>query len=55
MAEFALPWFGITNTQWVLGSFVFLLAVAATPLLLAPASESFGRNAIYQITLALWA
>lgn len=53
-AEWGIPWFNTTNLGWSLGSFMFLFAVAITPLILAPMSEMFGRNIIYQVTTFLY-
>lgn len=50
MATWGVEWFDTTYTGFELSLTMYLGALAITPLVLAPMSELFGRNAIYQVT-----
>ncbi|KAL1410927.1 hypothetical protein Q8F55_001870 [Vanrija albida] len=50
MAHWGPEWFRTSHTGYMLSITTYLLAIAFTPLVLAPTSEMFGRNAIYQVT-----
>lgn len=47
IATWAIPWFHTDQVGFMLSLLVYLMAVAWTPLILAPLSELFGRNQIY--------
>jgi hypothetical protein len=44
----------MSQIVWTVGNTVYLLAIAFTPLALAPLSEVLGRNTIYLVTSALF-
>ncbi|BEI96699.1 hypothetical protein CcaverHIS631_0202880 [Cutaneotrichosporon cavernicola] len=50
MAPWGVPWFNTTYVGYALSVFMYLFGIAITPLVLAPMSELFGRNVIYQVT-----
>lgn len=50
MAEWGIPWFSTTHVGYAMSVFMYLFGIAITPLILAPMSELFGRNIIYQVT-----
>lgn len=50
MAEWGTPWFSTTHLGYSMTVFMYLFGIAITPMVLAPMSEMFGRNAIYQVT-----
>jgi hypothetical protein len=50
MAPWGVPWFNTTHVGYALSVFMYLFGIAITPLVLAPMSELFGRNVIYQVT-----
>lgn len=50
MAEWGAGWFHTDTEGFTLGLFMYLMAIAWTPLVLAPMSEIFGRNGIYHVT-----
>lgn len=43
-------WFHTTRLHFITGLTMYNVASSITPLLLAPLSEHFGRNGIYQIS-----
>ncbi|TXT06467.1 uncharacterized protein COLE_05798 [Cutaneotrichosporon oleaginosum] len=53
MAPWGVPWFKTTYVGYALSVFMYLFGIAITPLVLAPMSELFGRNIIYQVTTLL--
>lgn len=50
MAHWGPEWFHTSHTGYMLSITTYLVAIAFTPLVLAPLSEVFGRNVIYQVT-----
>ncbi|KAL1410759.1 hypothetical protein Q8F55_001701 [Vanrija albida] len=55
MATWGVDWFHTTQTGFMLSLTMYLGALAITPLVLAPMSELFGRNPIYQVTSVITA
>ncbi|WOO81607.1 Efflux pump radE [Vanrija pseudolonga] len=55
MATWGVQWFDTTYTGFELSLTMYLGALSITPLILAPMSELFGRNAIYQVTSVITA
>lgn len=54
-ARVAPPRFGVSKEVFLLSSTVWFISTATFPLFLAPLSEVFGRNLIYQVTSVLTA
>lgn len=46
-------YFGVASETFTLGLTVHMIAIGVTPLVLAPLSELFGRNVIFQTSAAL--
>ncbi|TXT15772.1 hypothetical protein VHUM_00275 [Vanrija humicola] len=55
MATWGVEWFDTTYTGFELSLTMYLGSLAITPLILAPMSELFGRNPIYQVTSVITA
>ncbi|ODO01705.1 hypothetical protein I350_06531 [Cryptococcus amylolentus CBS 6273] len=55
LADFGTAYFDISREKWELSLTVGMLAIACAPLALAPLSESFGRNPVYQVTSVITA
>ncbi|GMK56290.1 hypothetical protein CspeluHIS016_0301300 [Cutaneotrichosporon spelunceum] len=50
MATWGPDWFHCSRLTFILGLCLYNLAVAVTPMFLAPLSEHLGRNVIYQVS-----
>lgn len=50
IAEWGMPWFHTDSVGFMMGLFMYIMAIAWTPLVLAPMSEMFGRTWIYHIS-----
>ncbi|WVQ94773.1 hypothetical protein IAU59_001855 [Kwoniella sp. CBS 9459] len=50
LATWGTGYFGVSRTTFIMQLTLPLLSIAFAPLLLAPLSEVFGRNMIYQVT-----
>ncbi|CAK9782640.1 MFS general substrate transporter [Cutaneotrichosporon oleaginosum] len=50
MTTWGTAWFGTTRVHFIAGLTLYNVASSIAPLLLAPLSEHFGRNGIYQIS-----
>ncbi|KAK4686907.1 hypothetical protein P7C73_g3215, partial [Tremellales sp. Uapishka_1] len=53
MTSRGVAYYGVSREDYVLTITLYLIAISITPLALAPASEVFGRNGIYQVTSIL--
>lgn len=53
MTTWGPDWFHTTRYHFIGGLTLYNVASSATPLVLAPLSEHFGRNGIYQISSLL--
>lgn len=50
MAIWGPAFYGTTRTMFIVGLMLYNVSVSVTALALAPVSENFGRNQLYQIT-----
>lgn len=50
MATWGPQWFGVSRLHFLIGLMMYNVASSTTPLVLAPVSENFGRNEIYQVS-----
>ncbi|KIR52444.1 MFS transporter [Cryptococcus gattii Ru294] len=55
LGTWGVPYFEVSREVWVLSITLPMIALAIAPLILAPLSESLGRNMVYQVTSVITA